>query len=194
MNKFMGFAVASLFALVAGSGAARADHVCPPGDAVTGSTPGSALLVLNVPEDARVYLEDQAMRSTGSVRRYTVPRLAPGVGHNYTVRVEVERNGTVLSETVKTPIRAGQQVEVTARIPDDRPDELVMNVGPAAPGRETYRSFAFEPEPGGAAVSPPIFQAPAFQAPVTGGMPARRPADRIEQRMRPGAPSGSWMR
>ena len=194
MNKFMGFAVASLVALAAGSGAARGDHVCPSADPVTASTPSSAMLVVNVPDDARDYLEDRPMRSTGSVRRYIVPQLAPGVGYNYTVRVEVERDGTVLSETVRTPIRAGQQVEVTVRIPDDRPDELAMNVGPAAPGRETYRSFAFEPEPGGVAVSPPIFQAPAFQAPVTGGMPARRPADRIEQRMRPGAPWGSWRR
>lgn len=194
MQKILRFLLGSAAMVAAGSGAATAADVAAGGDS------SRASMIVNVPEDALVYLQDQQMRSEGPVRHYVSPALERGAGYTYTMRVEVERNGRVLSESIRVPVRAGQRVHLNATLAENQAGDLALSVTPPA-GTGTYRSFSFEPGTGAApGVQPPAFQPPAFQPPSYYQAPSyaypqstgrSQPAgSRIEQRLRP----GSWRR
>lgn len=86
-----------------------------------------AQLIVNVPQDANVYLQDQRMTLTGARRRYVSPAL-DATPHVYTVKVEVVRDGRTLTKTTKAQVRAGQEVEVTVSFDAKNPNDLVASV------------------------------------------------------------------
>jgi uncharacterized protein (TIGR03000 family) len=69
-------------------------------------------LTLTVPADATVYLCDQPMTLTGSVRTYAIPGLTPGRDYVYPVRVEVTRSGQLYRATAEPRVRAGGQMSL----------------------------------------------------------------------------------
>ena len=78
---------------------------------VVGNT---TLLVLHVPEDAKVYLTGNKTRSKGAVRKYATTKLPAGAAlTNYAVRVEVQRNGKTVVKERKITLRAGRTHELT---------------------------------------------------------------------------------
>jgi uncharacterized protein (TIGR03000 family) len=89
-------------------------------------------MTVNVPEDAKVYLQDQLMTITGAQRRFVTPELRVGAQHIYSVRVEVERDGRTISKTTQAPIVVGQDVEVTVSFDKQNPKELVASVAQVA--------------------------------------------------------------
>jgi uncharacterized protein (TIGR03000 family) len=90
-----------------------------------------AYLNVNVPADARVYLQDQRMTLTGELRRFVTPALRAGEQRTYTMRVEVDRNGQTISRTTQVAYTAGQQVDVTVSFDERNPKELVASIGRA---------------------------------------------------------------
>jgi uncharacterized protein (TIGR03000 family) len=82
-------------------------------------------LNVNVPGNAQVYLQGQRMGLDGARRRFVTPDLGDGRQHVYTVKVEVERNGRMISRTVETLVKAGQVVEVTVAFDPQNPNDLV---------------------------------------------------------------------
>lgn len=186
MQKILRFLLGSAAMVAAGSGAATAADVPAADD------PSRASMIVNVPEDAIVYLQDQQMRSEGPVRHYVSPALERGAGYTYTMRVEVERDGRVLSETIRVPVRAGQRVNLNATLAENQAGDLALSVTPPA-GTGTYRSFSFEPGTGAApGVQPPAFQPPSYYQAPSYAYPQStgrsQPAgSRIEQRLRPGS-------
>ncbi len=73
----------------------------------------SALLVMNVPADADVYLVNQKMAAKGKERRFRIPTQNTSREYSYPVRVEVVRDGQkVVSESVYR-IRSGRKTEVS---------------------------------------------------------------------------------
>jgi uncharacterized protein (TIGR03000 family) len=91
-------------------------------------TSGVAHLNVNVPEDAKVYLQDQLMTLSGTQRRFVTPEILAGNHHLYTVRVEVVRNGQTLSKTTQAAITVGQEVGVTVGFDGQGGQELVSSV------------------------------------------------------------------
>jgi uncharacterized protein (TIGR03000 family) len=69
-------------------------------------------LTLTVPADAIVFLCDQPMTLTGSVRAYAIPGLTPGQDYRYPVRVEVTRAGQLYRATAEPTVRSGQQMSL----------------------------------------------------------------------------------
>jgi uncharacterized protein (TIGR03000 family) len=90
--------------------------------------PNVARIVLNVPEDARVYLQDQRMTLTGPVRRFVSPQLQNGRDYLYTIRVEVDRNGETLTRTTEARVRGGRQVSVAVGFDRNDPNRLVSSI------------------------------------------------------------------
>jgi uncharacterized protein (TIGR03000 family) len=78
--------------------------------------PGKAKLIVEVPADAKLYIDDQLMKSTTSVRKFSTPELQSGQTYYYMVRVEMPSEGTPQSVTRRILIRAGE--EVTADFKD----------------------------------------------------------------------------
>ena len=67
-------------------------------------------MIVDVPADAKLYIDDHAMKTPSEHRAYQTPDLEPGQTYYYEVRVEVERDGKLLSETRRVLLRAGQEV------------------------------------------------------------------------------------
>jgi uncharacterized protein (TIGR03000 family) len=70
-------------------------------------------LVLQVPADAKVYLAGQETATQGTVRQFTTTRLAAGQEWaDYTVRVEVQRQGRTLAQERVIALKGGQSREL----------------------------------------------------------------------------------
>jgi uncharacterized protein (TIGR03000 family) len=114
----------------------------PPNGVINGAPPAEARrfygqsqqnvarLDVRVPEEAKVYLQDQPMTLNGPVRRFVSPTLEPGRDYVYTIRIEVQRNGQTISETRQARVRAGQQVNVAAAFNRTDPNQLVTSIRP----------------------------------------------------------------
>ncbi|MBV8126166.1 MAG: TIGR03000 domain-containing protein [Planctomycetaceae bacterium] len=91
---------------------------------------GTAVAYLNVkvPGDAKVYLQDQLMTTTGTRRRFVTPAIKRGYQSNYTVKVEVVRNGQTITKTAQATVPAGQEVDVVVSFDGQNPKELVASV------------------------------------------------------------------
>lgn len=72
----------------------------------------TALLKVQVPLEAEVWLEGQRMRSNGALRHYRSPPLDPNKGYVYEVRVRWMFDGKPVEEARHVAIRAGAIVLV----------------------------------------------------------------------------------
>jgi uncharacterized protein (TIGR03000 family) len=68
-----------------------------------------AKLIVEVPADAKLYIDDQPMKTTSARRVFSTPGLEPGQAYYYMVRVEVVRDGKVQSDTRRVIVRAGEE-------------------------------------------------------------------------------------
>jgi uncharacterized protein (TIGR03000 family) len=101
---------------------------------VASTTPSTAVAYLNVnvPADAKVYLENKLMTLSGTDRRFVTPQLPVGSQHVYTVKVEVERNGQTFTKTTQAGIAAGQEIAVSVKLDARNDKELVATVAQLA--------------------------------------------------------------
>jgi len=67
-----------------------------------------AKLVVELPADAKLYIDDRPMKAAAGVRTFNTPTLEPGQAYYYMVRVETMRDGKPVSETRRVIVRAGQ--------------------------------------------------------------------------------------
>jgi uncharacterized protein (TIGR03000 family) len=104
--------------------AQTASYVAPAASSV-------AYLNISVPEDAKVYLQDQLMAVTGTQRRFVTPMIEAGTQHVYTVKVEVVRNGQTYTKTTEAVVAPGQEVAVAVGF-EGQNQELVAAVGALA--------------------------------------------------------------
>ncbi len=69
-----------------------------------------ARLVVDVPTDAKVYIDGYLMRSNATTRVFSTPELQPGQTYFYDLRAEVTRDGQPISQTQRVVLRPGQTV------------------------------------------------------------------------------------
>jgi uncharacterized protein (TIGR03000 family) len=69
--------------------------------------PEKALIVAHLPEDARIWFEDEPTKQTGTLRQFLSPPLTPGKNYTYTVRVQWPEEGKWVSQVHSFPIHAG---------------------------------------------------------------------------------------
>ena len=92
----------------------------PTGEDRVAAKPVSTTLRLNVPADAKVYLAGKETQSTGESREFTTTRLASGENWNdYTVRVELTRNGQTLSKESTISLIGGQDRDLAIEFDAD---------------------------------------------------------------------------
>jgi uncharacterized protein (TIGR03000 family) len=81
------------------------------------AVPAKAKLIVELPADAKLYIDDQPMKTTAAVRQFNTPELQPGLTYYYMVRVEVAKEGAPpQTVTRRVLVRAGE--EVTADFKD----------------------------------------------------------------------------
>lgn len=72
-----------------------------------------AMLVVEVPADAKIYVNGSATKATGDVRRYISRGLVAGKRYDYVVRMAVDRDGTTTEETQVVSLTAGEGSRVS---------------------------------------------------------------------------------
>ena len=84
----------------------------PPAEAETSLHRADGLLAVDVPADAKLFVNGQPTRSTGAKREFVSRGLERGASYTYEVRAEVIRDGQTVTETKKIDLRSGE----TARL------------------------------------------------------------------------------
>jgi uncharacterized protein (TIGR03000 family) len=103
-----------------------ADPALPPAGAPAAPAPGGApapapaagqntslnssdgLLSVNVPDDAKIFVNGQPTTSTGASRQYVSRNLQPGFNYTYEVRAELVREGRTVEQVKTVDVRAGE--------------------------------------------------------------------------------------
>jgi uncharacterized protein (TIGR03000 family) len=76
----------------------------------TSLNPNRARLLVEVPADAKLFIDDQPIKMTATSKTFNTPALERGQSYYYMVKVEVARDGVTHTETRKVVIRAGDEV------------------------------------------------------------------------------------
>jgi uncharacterized protein (TIGR03000 family) len=80
--------------------------------------PGRATLVVELPADARLLIDDRPTSSTSPTRVFqSPPVLEPGKEYTYTLKAEVVREGEVLSVTREVTVRANETTQIRLQLP-----------------------------------------------------------------------------
>lgn len=74
-------------------------------------TSRTASITVEVPAEAKVYIDSNLMKSTATRRTFTTPALEPNQDYYYWVRVVAEENGKTVEEAKKVIVRAGERAE-----------------------------------------------------------------------------------
>jgi len=69
----------------------------------------NASIVVRVPAGAKVYIDNNLMKSTATERVFKSPALEPGESYFYMVRAIVEKDGKEIEEVRKVSVRAGEK-------------------------------------------------------------------------------------
>ena len=73
---------------------------------------GTGLLLVNVPADAKVFVNGKATASTGTERQYLSRGLVRGAAYNYEVKVEMIRDGQPITITKTAKLTAGGNAQL----------------------------------------------------------------------------------
>jgi len=86
-----------------------ANQAAPKQVAATSTT--RAKLVVELPEDAKLYIDDQLMKTASGKRTFSTPTLDRAQAYYYMVRAEVVRDGKTYSETKRVIVRAAETAQ-----------------------------------------------------------------------------------
>jgi uncharacterized protein (TIGR03000 family) len=79
--------------------------------------PAPATLIVSLPADAKLIIDETATASTSEQRTFVSPILTPGMDYNYTLKAEVVRNGKTVKVEEKVVVHAGEETRVTLSLP-----------------------------------------------------------------------------
>ena len=77
-----------------------------------GQQDANADLIVRLPADARLFVDDQVMYAAGAARHLRSPQLAAGKTYQYKLRAEITRDGQTTTETKLVKVMAGKSQEV----------------------------------------------------------------------------------
>jgi uncharacterized protein (TIGR03000 family) len=76
-----------------------------------------ARVTINVPENARVYVNDRPLALASGTHTINTPPLEKGKPHTYVFKAEVTRNGETVADTQRIFVESGQSVTVQFNLP-----------------------------------------------------------------------------
>jgi uncharacterized protein (TIGR03000 family) len=105
-----------------------------------------ATLRVLLPADAKLVVDGQETKQTGSQRRFYSPPLKPGASYHYTFEWTYRKNGDTVKRTKKILVRAGDDKEVDLREEDSK-DKTVPDKGANPDTQEPRLDVPFVPTP-----------------------------------------------
>jgi uncharacterized protein (TIGR03000 family) len=91
------------------------------------------LISVNVPAEAKIYVNGSPTRSTGSSRQYISRGLVAGRQYTYEFKAEMNVNGQTVSDTQVVRLTAGEQTQVAFNLTE----KAEQNASRSAPTRLT---------------------------------------------------------
>jgi uncharacterized protein (TIGR03000 family) len=89
------------------------EKIGKPKDGKSSMVPAPAIIVVSLPAQAKLTIDDLATKSTSAVRAFASPALTPGKQYYYTLKAEIVRDGRPVIDTQRVQVRAGEQTQVT---------------------------------------------------------------------------------
>jgi uncharacterized protein (TIGR03000 family) len=86
---------------------AKPEDTTPPKKDEARAAPDRARLIVSLPTDAKLFIDDQLMKSTSDKRTFNTPVLDKDQTYYYILRVEALNDGKPVSETRRVLVRAG---------------------------------------------------------------------------------------
>jgi uncharacterized protein (TIGR03000 family) len=83
----------------------------------TSAASPAATIVVSLPADAKLLIDDSPTTSTGPSRVFVTPELAPGRDFHYTLKAEVVRDGQPITLEKQVTVHAGRETPVTLTLP-----------------------------------------------------------------------------
>src|SRR5262249_49731986 len=80
-------------------------------------TAAPATLVVTLPADAKLSIDDYVTNSTSEQRTFQSPPLTPGKTYSYTLKAEIMRGNKPQVVTKEVTIRAGEETPVSIEFP-----------------------------------------------------------------------------
>jgi uncharacterized protein (TIGR03000 family) len=79
--------------------------------------PAPATIVVDLPAEAKLLIDNEATTSTGSSRVFTSPTLNPGKEYHYTLKAEIVRDGKTVKAEKVIAVKAGETTSATLTLP-----------------------------------------------------------------------------
>lgn len=98
-------------------------RVPPPTPAPAPRAASTAVIEVQVPADAEVFIEGVQMNTPGANRRFTTPSLQEGRSFVYEIRATWKENGQEVSHTQHLTIRAGDRQKIMFIAAPERPNQ-----------------------------------------------------------------------
>ena len=89
---------------------------------------GTAVLAVNVPAGAKIYVNGSKTKTEGRHRRYMSPGLISGRSYRYEVQAVVERDGRELALTKSVTVTAGSEAKISFDFDDAVQPEAVLTL------------------------------------------------------------------
>jgi uncharacterized protein (TIGR03000 family) len=80
---------------------------------------GPATIVVSLPADAKLMVDETVTRSITANRIFASPILEAGKEFHYTLKAEIVRDGKTYTAIRRVPVRAGEETRVTLEFPEE---------------------------------------------------------------------------
>ena len=100
----------------------------PEGTKETSIQRADGTLAVEVPDDAKIFVNGMATTSTGAARQYVSRDLQTGFNYTYEVKAEVVRDGKTVEQVKTINLRAGQTAELAFDFPAANAVETALTV------------------------------------------------------------------
>lgn len=87
------------------------ENVGPPEEEARG--PAAATILVALPEDAKLSVNNKATQSNSAVRKFVTTPLEPGKDFHYTLKANFARDGQTFTASKRVAVRAGEEKQVT---------------------------------------------------------------------------------
>lgn len=94
---------------------------------VAGQDSQSANIIVNLPSDARLFIDGKPTQQTGASRTFVTPPLSNSGDHSYELQADVDRDGQTLSRTLPVQVHAGETSRVDFGTPGTSQEESSAN-------------------------------------------------------------------
>jgi uncharacterized protein (TIGR03000 family) len=94
-----------------------------------GAAPKEAKLIVDLPADAKLFIDDQPMQVAGQHAVFVTPGLQTGKTYYYEVRAEIIREGKPVSNTKRVIFHAGDELrESFAQLGSTTTDKVAADI------------------------------------------------------------------